>query len=153
MGGGGGGVEGEVGEGGVVVEESGDEGGDEGAKEAVDDDGGGESKGVGGESFALVEAVGLVVEVERMADLDVGGGGEVVIREEVEGESAVEGVGGFLSDEGEDEVGGLPRGGGVGVFEVEGGGGEMRGTEVVVELVAARSRARAGAEEAELAEA
>ena len=60
----------------------------------VDDVGDDEAKGVGGEAFALVEAVGLVVEAVGGADLDEGGGGKVVIGKEVEAELVIERVAG-----------------------------------------------------------
>ena len=119
-GGGGGDGAGEVGgrggEGGVVVDEGEAERGDVGAEVVVDDIGDGEAEGVGGEGLALVEAVGLVVEAVGGADLDEGGGGEVVIGEEVEAELMVEGVAGGEGVGGEDEVAGEAGSGGVGVL-------------------------------------
>eukprot|EP00966_Prymnesium_polylepis_P277631 6414365-Prymnesium_polylepis.1 len=47
------------GEGGVIMDEGVDEGGDENGEKGGDDDGEGEAEGVGGEGFALVEAVRL----------------------------------------------------------------------------------------------
>ena len=146
-------MEGEVGEGDVIVEEGGDEGGNSRAEEAVDNHGDGEAEGVGGQGLPLVEAVRLEVELEGVANLDVGGGGKVVVGEEVEGEAAVEVVGRFVGDERDDEVGGLPGGGGVGVFDVERGGGEVGRAEVVEELVATRRGSSPSPEEPELAEA
>eukprot|EP00966_Prymnesium_polylepis_P290291 6705848-Prymnesium_polylepis.1 len=55
------------------------------------------------------------------ADLDEGGGGEVVVGEEVEAELVIEGVAGGEGVGGEDEVAGEARGGGVGVLDVQGG--------------------------------
>ena len=58
--------------------------------------------------------------------------------EEVEAELVIEGVAGGEGVGGEDEVAGEARGGGVCVFDVQGGGGEAGRAEVVQELVAAR---------------
>ena len=46
-------------------------------------------EGVGGECLALVEGVGLEVAVEGAADLNVGGGGEMVVGEKVDEEEPV----------------------------------------------------------------
>ena len=57
---------------GVVVDEGDGEGAVGGADVGVDEDGDGKTEGVGGESLALVEGVGLEVAVEGAADLNVG---------------------------------------------------------------------------------
>ena len=127
------------GERGVVMNEGVDEGGDENGEKGGDDGGEGETEGVGGESFALVEAVCLPIQLIGCADLDEGGGGEVVIGEEVQAEEMIDGGGSGGGVDGEDEIASKAADGSVGVLDVEGGVGEGGRAEVMVKLVATGS--------------
>ena len=145
-----GGDEGAVGEGGVIMNEGEEEGGAAGDKVDCENEGKGDAEVVLGEGLALISGVGLVVDMEGVADLDEGGAGEGVVGEGIEGGEVVEVVaGGGVELEGETEDG---KAGdlGVGVDNVEGGVSQVGRAEVVVELVAAGRGLDAGGDEAVL---
>ena len=88
----------------VVVNERGGEGRNCWEEVVGDQSRDGVAEGVACVSFALLEGIGLVEEVEAMSDLDDGGVGGGVRAQKVEAFKAVENMAGAASFSGEHEI-------------------------------------------------